>query len=480
MDRALTQFVIAYDSDAASAELKSRLLDISSTLIFSEGNLQRIFLQTLTSVEVAVKSLQDIFSAFTKTLADRKHTKSVIHLLPSLFVSYASTIQRLSGQLFAPKGASTSSRSAAETHVQLEFRHAIFGFLQSTITLLSSVVDMNTDEQACSASALTAVLQYMEFQPVYAAGPGDANQEWLGVLRHAAQLLQALLADTQASEKAMEGLCALARIDFTAVETALSGLFRAVATRSSDRNEAFLQIAIDYYGKTRQLPHFITMMEGAITSTMTDSSMADVTFRGPLLSLSTRRAITKECSTSLSAAQSIPLLESLLKSCKLQLDQALSLYMMTVDTPHHKKKRRVSYTTVSAPATSSSPEEAASWRFQALSQLLIAVLRSEAELGTGLDTILPLAREIIQRGLEWIKQAGTDAFLDSLQRCVAVSLQLASNLQFKLPDAVSVFPTSMMRYILISREKDRSDTIRPHLLFETVLGHFVISRLVRS
>lgn len=355
------------------------------------------------------------------------------------------------------------------------------------------------------------MLDYFEQKPVYAAGPGEANQEWLTVLKEAAGILSSMIATLTSNRSAVQALCSLARIDFAAVEDELPSVLASLAVESitdssSYTSEAFVKIALDYYGRTRQLPHFLTMLEKAITSAITSTSTRASTssmvaesvspvFTGPLLSLSTRAAISRECSVSLGVTQVVPLLESLLELARTQLDKALDASSSSTSdessTPAKKKRKTAAISTgLASPSSSSSSSclipsgqtssngELASLRYQAIVQLVLAVAnaQSQSQTGTGQgivegakDGLVASVNAIRQAGLRSLDMAASFQSSSSVaeQRCAAVTIQLLVGMQELLVETESLLPIEGIARLLRRVQQDGS-TVLPLLRLEGI------------
>ena len=472
LDNALLDFLEAYGK-AEVSELRTYLLEMAVFLLFSLGNLLRIFAQPLESVVATAKSLQYLFSALQKAAGDQNTTEAVLRLVHELFAAYASRLRYNSGELFTPRGASISSRSAEETYIQQQLRHAIFAYLQAAIALLALSTRNYTKHLSSTACCMNAMLKHLEGNNHYVAGPGDVNREWFGVLQSATSFLSSVLAAEGGEAEAIHGLCVIERIDFTAIEEEFPRLLSTIADRPSTHNEVLICGAIEYYGKTRQLPHFIEKLEEAVTSTMNNAIVARLVFIGPLLSLFTRRALTKECSTSLGPTQTCLVVDHLLKACQSHLEQALSRSTEKLEEPPSKKKRRTSQAAIVA-NESLVLQELAAAKFQAVSQHLVAVLRSQEELSGDTAEIILQTSKIVIRGLESIQKENEASIPSPSQRCAAVCLQLARATRHILPIGVMALSTKSMLAVLEPRKKGEilHSILRLELVF-TALMHYL-------
>lgn len=384
------------------------LLDVSTCLLFSEGNLHRLFPQTIVSVEAASKSLSEVFAAFGKC----KDMRAVADFLPSLFSAYIRAIRGCATELFALKGASTSSRSAAETHVQQQTRHAIFGFLKSSLALLSKM-----SKEEGSTRALQKLLSTMEDKAIYAAGPGEANQEWLKILQACStSLAEQDMSDPITGAYVLEALSSLAKIDFAAIEADLPALFVDMAPLSSPIAVALFQIAIDFHGKTRQLPILFALLEDTIASVDSEADFNAI-FTGPLLCIATRASLVRECTVSLGTTQVSPLVDVLVRELGTHLDAA---HLTAAGAPSEptKKKRKVGKGESSAAGSKS--QRAAAMRYQALSQLLAVVFQGIKTVEGELE---PSFAALQERALACFS-GGEVEVTSEIERCAACTLQL--------------------------------------------------------
>ena len=344
----------------------------------------------------------------------------LLRILPALLERYHSALYSNAGELFAQRSASTSSRSAADTHIQQQLRFATFGFLQGALVLVS-----RTDAVDEAAECIGGLLGLVERTAVYIAGPSDANQDWLSVLRAYAMRLVSLQqaqakAQAQGAERAGKPACSatdalstLARIDFASIESVLPALLASLAecanAGGAEADEAFMRIAVQHHGKTRQLPHFIAQMETAITAaiehatTLSPAGM-DGTFQGALLSIPTRSALRKACTGSLGTTQVAPLLETLLERASSFASAALAAASVEDveaegDTPR-RKKRKIAKGATSADAhveVKLGPSDVASFQIQAVSQLIATVAGSQEALSGSPSRVTELLRHLHAR-----------------------------------------------------------------------------------
>lgn len=371
LDKALPNVLALYGTHVAQAT-RSAALDIVAKLLFSQGNLQRMFSQPLASVEDAEKCLQELFTAFKRlTTKDANSVPPLLAFLPDCFSALYAALQVNAAELFVHRGASTSSRSAAETYVQQQARYAVFSFLQACIGVLGSASKGSASQ--CADSLLVSVEQ----QPVYAAGPGEANQAWLRVFKRFASLY--------VSERiTIAGLHTLARIDFEAVQDVLPAVLSSLSSAIDDeKGTKFIETAIEYYGKTRQLPHLLGLVEEALLAGPSglDDADFDAYFCCPLLCIETRERMKLECSASLSGQQAAAVAQAYARSFAAQTEVALLAAAAAEGETLRSKKRKTgkgeSKSGVSGGGSSNRMQELAAYRALALAQML-ACLPSEA------------------------------------------------------------------------------------------------------
>jgi hypothetical protein len=359
-------------------------LALISKLFFSAGNLERFFSGPLISVDTAEKCLQELFAAFKKANKDGINTFAILAFLPDCLQAFYTALQANAADLFAIRGPTTSSRSAAETHIQQQTRYAIFGFLSSSLSLVQ------TGTWDAASRCTEALLKFVEDKPVYAAGPGEANQDWLRVLRK----FGSLHADSRIS---ITGLHTLARIDFAAVQDILPSVLVELASSEEEEEVEegghFVETAIEYHGKTRQLPHFLSLVEEAIGSgpKSLDDSALDAFFQGPLLRIETREKISLECAASLSSSQALSLVEAYLRAFKAQLDIVLRPSSDAGEMPKAKKRK----TGKTEPQRE--VQELAAYRTFALAQILSCILGAVAP-PAGEEELLVLSGTVSEIG----------------------------------------------------------------------------------
>lgn len=452
LDKALSSYLACY-SRARSNTVEQHLLRFPATLLYNSDNLARIFPSTLASTVQATQCLSsEIFSALRKVAGSAKTPAAaktqgsegrVLAGLPALFFSFADKLRTHSKDVFAIKGPSTSSRTAAELAIQNQYRHAVFAFLSASMDLFKSMTNSSGSNEE-QVAAVSDMLLYIENNNLYIAGPAEANRSWLGVLRKASKVL------TSHKRSEISAFCTLARLDFMSLEEDLPHILQSVAATGrkgvgSDESsgnrqslaEDLIRLSLAYYGKTRQLPELLSKIQVAVASELgrdDNLKIAEAIFKGSLLSIATRRAIEHECAGSLSASQADETLRMLLESCQEASDAATSQAAREANEGHPetpaKKKRRMG--DGANPSSIAVDQQSVTNIniFQATVQLATAAIRGIATTDYHIDGSSDDLKTLVEKMHRDTSHAVVQATAGSLplQRCAAVKLGLAQEL----------------------------------------------------
>lgn len=480
-------------SSPASAQLSAAVRQIFSVSLFSYQNLSRTLqpallpsstLEQLSSTQL----LREISAAVAANVATAGN--NVLLLLPLLTDELDKALQKYGLDLLQKNvrtNAAPMSTSAAETTALTFRRNATFSFLSMTLDVIVPL--------AASVDAARLVLHlvnHIEQKKLYTAAAGENSKSWMNVLCKTVQYLVDLYVASRSTE-AVEAMTTVARLDFSAVEPALPDIMRAVSTdRHSSIGESFMQEAISYAARLRNLPTLVGQIADAFSSPLADQKLPSL--RSSIISLPTRQLLAKECVDSLSADQAMSLVITLLERMQQIITNGFGQRetggFEAEQSPKKRKTGKDSHIASLDVGVENGDESAVGLSkpagsavyFQALASLAIVILQAEIEVSEHqTETVCTAVNELCNIGLSILLSIHTASDNQQIQAAACLQLALACRNfgKINLPPITQLNAALNEVLPATKRKKTSSKTILPCLTVQIVCVFLTLDLSVR-